>query len=100
MRPTMTAATSERSIEQARQKTEQVRDDLEVAGAELHLSNEMLERQLPPQHKTGDVRRAIDQTGVVADNVATAREELQEVEALLEQAIAEREQLERQLRGD
>jgi hypothetical protein len=87
------------SISQARQKTEKVREDLAQAGAELHLSNEMLERRLPPQHKTGEVRRAMDQNEAVAGNVAVAQEELEHVEALLEQAIAEREQLERQLRG-
>jgi hypothetical protein len=87
------------SISQARQKTEKVREDLAQAGAELHLSNEMLERRLPPQHKTGEVRKAMDQNEAVAGNVAVAQEELEHVEALLEQAIAEREQLERQLRG-
>jgi hypothetical protein len=87
------------SIDEARHKTTKVREELEVAGAELHLSNEILERELPAQHKTGDVRRAIDQNGAVAEDVASACEELQEVEALLEQAIAERETLERQLRA-
>jgi hypothetical protein len=87
------------SMAEARQKTGKVREDLAQAGAELHLSNEMLERGLPPHHKTGDVRKAIDQNEAVAENVATAQEELQEVEALLQQAIAEREHLERQLRG-
>lgn len=86
-------------IEQARQKTGRVREELELAGAELHLSTEMLERQLPAEHKTGEVRRAIDQSGTVAENVASATEELQQVEALLEQAIAHGEALERQLRG-
>lgn len=86
-------------IDQARQKTEKVRDDLAQAGAELQLSNEMLERRLPPQHKTGEVRKAMDQNETVAGNVATAQEELEEVEALLERATAEREALERQLRG-
>ena len=84
-------------IEQAKQKTEQVRQDLEVAGAELHLTNSILERELPPRDKRGDVRKAIDQNAVVADNVAAATEELQEVEALLAQAVAERESLEQEL---
>jgi hypothetical protein len=87
------------SIAQAREKTEKVRDDLAQAGAELHLSKEMLERKLPPQDKTGEVRKAMDQNEAVAGNVAVAQEELEHVEALLEQAIAEREALERQLRG-
>jgi hypothetical protein len=92
-------AAAQGSISRARQKTEKVREDLAQAGAELHLSNEMLERRLPPQHKTGEVRKAMDQNEAVAGNVAVAQEELEHVEALLEQAIAEREQLERQLRG-
>jgi hypothetical protein len=87
------------SIAQARQKTEKVRDDLAQAGAELHLTKEMLERKLPPQDKTGEVRKAMEQNEAVAGNVAVAQEELEHVEALLEQAIAEREALERQLRG-
>jgi hypothetical protein len=45
------------------------------------------------------VRKAMDQNEAVAGNVAVAQEELEHVEALLEQAIAEREALERQLRG-
>jgi hypothetical protein len=97
---TKSTAASLGSIEQARSKTGKVREELEVAGAELHLSNEMLERELPAQHKTGDVRKALDQNEAVAEDVATAREELQAVEALLEQAMAERQRLERQLRGE
>lgn len=84
-------------IERAKRKTEQVREGLAVAGAELNLTNTILERELPAQHKTGDVRRAIDQNAVVAGNVAEAQEDLEQVEALLERAIEERDRLQRKI---
>lgn len=84
-------------IEQARKKTEQVREGLAVAGAELNLTTTILERELPAQHKTGDVRRAIDQNAAVAGNVAEAQEDLEQVEALLERARQEHERLQREI---
>lgn len=86
-----------RPIEQARQTTQKVREDLELAGAELHLTTTILERALPPQHKTGDVRKAIERNEAVAVDVADAKEELQQVEAMLAQEIVERERLEHEL---
>ncbi|MHB1121468.1 MAG: hypothetical protein ACYC0T_01970 [Ramlibacter sp.] len=84
-------------IQRAKDKTREVREELEVAGAELQLTTTILERSLPPQHKAGDVRKAIDQNGAVAANVAEATEELAEVEALLAHEIEERERLEREI---
>lgn len=84
-------------IAQAKDKTREVRQELELAGAELQLTTTILERELPPQHKVGDLRKAIDQNGAVAANVAEASEELAEVEALLAQEIEERQRLEREI---
>lgn len=91
------AVAARRPIEQAKQRTEKVREGLELAGAELHLTNTIFERQLPPEHKTGDIRKAMAKNEAVADGVADARDELEEVEALLAQEIVERERLEHEL---
>jgi diguanylate cyclase len=91
------AAAGSRPIEHAKRRAEKVRQDLELVGAELHLTNTILERELPAEHKTGDVRKAIDKSEAVVDDVAEARDELEEVEALLAQEIVERERLEHEL---
>jgi hypothetical protein len=74
-----------------------VREGLELAGAELHLTNTILERELPAEHKTGDIRKAMDKNEAVVEDVAEARDELEEVEALLAQEVVERERLEHEL---
>ena len=84
-------------IQQAKEKTREVRQELELAGAELQLTTAILERALPQQHKVGDLRKAMEQNGAVAANVAEASEELAEVEALLAHEIEERQRLEREI---
>lgn len=84
-------------IQQAKERTREVRQELELAGAELQLTTTILERVLPPQHKVGDVRKAMDQNDAVAATVAEASGELAEVEALLAQEIEERQRLEREI---
>ena len=86
-----------RPIEHAKAKTREVRQDLHVAGGELNLSTTVLERALPEQQKRGDIRKAIEQAGAATERVERAREELHEVEGLLEREVAERERLEREL---
>jgi len=76
------------AIDAARSKTEQVQRDLEVASAELGLTHGALERELPPQAKTGDVAWAIRQNAVLERKVQQAAEELEQVTELLEQAKA------------
>jgi hypothetical protein len=96
----MSNGTNERGthpIQQAKDRTRGVREELEVAGAELQLTTTILERALPPQHKVGDLRKAMDQNGAVAATVAEASGELAEVEALLAQEIEERQRLEREI---
>ncbi|HSI53207.1 MAG TPA: hypothetical protein VK981_04495 [Ramlibacter sp.] len=84
-------------IETAKSKTQDVQEDLAVAGAELHLTNTALEHSLPAKEKTGDVRKALDQNGLVEERVVQAAEELAEVTDLLEEEIAQRQKLEREL---
>ncbi|HEX7889098.1 MAG TPA: hypothetical protein VF522_07045 [Ramlibacter sp.] len=75
-----------RKIDAARSKTDQVQRDLEVASAELGLTHGALERELPPEVKTGDVAWAIKQNAELERKVQQAAEELEEVTELLEQA--------------
>ena len=84
-------------IVEAKTKASSVQADLAVAGAELHLTNTALERNLPPQAKQGDVQKALDQSGAVEQKVNEAAEELAEVTELLEEEIEQREQLEAEL---
>lgn len=84
-------------IVEAKAKTEQVKEELDIAGAELHLSNTALGRSLPPDQKKGDVGKALDQNAVVEEKVIDAAEELHNVKELLEEEIAERHRLEREL---
>lgn len=84
-------------IAQAKAKTERVKDELDIAGAELHLSNTALDRSLPPEQKKGDVGKALNQNAVVEEKVIDAAEELHNVKELLEEEIAERHRLEREL---
>ena len=84
-------------IVEAKSKADSVQEDLAIAGAELHLTNTALERNLPPQAKHGDVRKALDQSGAVEQKVNEVAEELAEVTELLEEEIEQREQLEAEL---
>lgn len=88
---------STKLIEQARDKTADVRQDLEVAEAELHLTNTALHRGLPPSLKQGDVGRALAQNTQLENKVQEAAEELAVVTELLEEEVAQRERLEREL---
>jgi hypothetical protein len=72
-------------LEAARTKTEEVQRDLEVASAELGLTHGALQRQLPPDAKTGDVAWAIQQNKILERKVQQAAEDLEQVTELLEQ---------------
>jgi hypothetical protein len=74
------------NIDAAKSKTDQVQRDLEVASAELGLTHGALERELPPDAKTGDVAWAIRQNQELERKVQQAAEELEEVTDLLQQA--------------
>jgi hypothetical protein len=86
-----------KAIDVAKARTQDVQEELAVAGAELHLTNTALEHSLPAGEKTGDVRKALDQNGLVEEKVVQAAEELAEVTDLLEEEIAQRIKLEQEL---
>jgi hypothetical protein len=74
------------NIEAAKDRTDRVQRDLEVASAELGLTHGALDRSLPPNAKQGDVAWAIEQNKILERKVQQAAEELEEVTELLEQA--------------
>lgn len=74
-------------LETARDKTEQVQRDLEVASAELDLAQGALERDIPENVKVqGDVAWAMDQNAEAGRKVQQATEQLEEVNGLLDEA--------------
>lgn len=85
------------TIDEARDKAEKVQEDLRVAGAELGLAHDALERHLPPQAKKDDVAWAIGQNAAVGQKLGEAAEELEEVSELLEQETTRRKRLEKRL---
>ena len=87
-----------RPLYQAREKTGQIQKELEVAGAELELTNTVLDKSLPDSVKrSSDVQRALTQNESIEERVLEAAEELQVVSELLEEEVAERERLEQEL---
>lgn len=71
----------------ARDKTESVQRELELASAELGLAHGALERDVPQHIKEqGDIAWAIGQNARVERKVRRAAEELEEVTELLEEA--------------
>jgi hypothetical protein len=93
----MTKESNTSPIATARDKTDQVQHELEVAGAELHLTSTALDRHLPPAVRHGDVARALAQNAAIEIKVHEAAEELAEVTELLEEEVAQRGRLEREL---
>jgi len=84
-------------IEIAREIAGDVKEELAVAGAELHLTNTALDRSLPTEAKKGDVGKALEQNGKVQQKVNQAAEDLAEVTDLLEEEIEQRKRLEAEL---
>lgn len=72
-------------LEEAKSRTDQVQRELEVASAELGLTHGALQRQLPPEVRTGDVAWAIRQSAELERKVQQAAEDLEQVTELLEQ---------------
>ena len=92
------AARPGRPLYRAREKASEVREQLEVAGAELGLTNVVLGRTLPDSVKRSrDVQRALSQNEAIEEKVQEAADELRVVSDLLQEEVAERERLEREL---
>jgi predicted RNase H-like nuclease (RuvC/YqgF family) len=87
-----------RPLHQAREKTGRIQRQLAVAGAELELTNAVLDHNIPEGVKRlREVQRALTQNSVIEGKVQQAADELQVVTELLEEESAERERLEREL---
>ena len=84
-------------IDEARERTDKVQQDLKVAGAELGLAHDALEQHVPPEHRHEDVEWAIGQNAAVEQKLEEAAEELEQVTGLLEEEAAERARLEEAL---
>jgi hypothetical protein len=84
-------------ITQAHRQTERLQQELEVASAELHLTNTALETSLPQDAKQGDVAKALAQNAALEEKVTGAAEDLQSVTELLEEEVAERTRLQDEL---
>jgi hypothetical protein len=78
----------QQQLQEARDKTEQVQQQLEVASAELGLTHGALERHLPVADRCNDVAWAIAQNAVLERKVQHAAEELEQVTEMLERATA------------
>lgn len=89
-----------RSLFRACQTTTEVQQQLEVASAELGLTNAVLGHSLPESvRQSSDVRRALSQNEAIEEKVQQAADQLQVVSDLLQEETAERERLERELSG-
>ena len=77
--------------------TSQIKDDLEVAGAELSLTNTVLDRSWPDSAKHGDVARALEQNTEIEEKVQAAVEDLKVVTQLLHEEVAETARLNQEL---
>lgn len=91
------AAQPGRPLYRARRKTNDVRARLEVASAELGLTNLILGKQQDSVERSSDVQRALNQNEAIEEKVQEAADELQVVTDLLDEEVAERERLEREL---
>jgi C4-dicarboxylate-specific signal transduction histidine kinase len=92
------AARPGRPLHHARRKTHEVREQLEVASAELGLTNAVLGGSLPDSVKrSSDVQHALSQNEAIEEKVQEAADELQVVTDLLQEEVAERERLEQEL---
>ena len=84
----------------ARTRTDKVKDALEVAGAELVLTNEVLQDALPDAAKNDAlVTRALEQNLEVEEKVQKAADELDAVSELLKSEEAHSERLENIIEG-
>lgn len=83
---------------QARIKPGRLQQDLLLASAELGLTNAVLEQSLPDSVKnSSDVQRVLSQDEVIESKVQDAADELEQVIELLDEEVAQRERLQREL---
>ncbi|MGE0499187.1 MAG: hypothetical protein AB7I35_04510 [Ramlibacter sp.] len=78
-------------------QTSRIQRELEVAGAELHLTNTVLDRSLPDNAKQGDVGRALEQNTEIEEKVQAAAQDLKVVTQLLHEEEAQTARLSQEL---
>lgn len=79
------------------QKTEAVTADIEYAADHAMVIGTVLAQELPAAVQVGEVAQAIEQTGELQEKLAESAETLTEVSAELEQEIAKRRSVTKQL---
>ena len=79
------------------QKTEAVAEVLEQASDHALVIGTVLAKELPADIQVGEVAQAIEQTGELKEKLAESADTLAEVSAELEQEIAKRRAVTRQL---
>ncbi|MEO7885325.1 MAG: hypothetical protein ABIR76_01090, partial [Polaromonas sp.] len=84
-------------LARALEKNDAVQDAVERSAEELLLINKVLEKEIPPAVKTGDVAMALVKTAELEDKIQNSAEELAHVNELLQQEVAERAELEKKL---
>ena len=85
------------AIVQAKERTEELQQTLEITSAELNLTNTALNRHIPTAPRHDDVDRALEQNVAIETKVQEAAEELAEVSELLAREVIQRRHLERRL---
>jgi phosphoglycerate-specific signal transduction histidine kinase len=84
-------------INHAHHQAGRIQQELELASAELHLTNTALQNSLPATAKKGDVARALAQNAALEEKVSDAADDLQTVTELLHEEVTERKRLEGEL---
>ena len=86
-------------LEKPLQKTKAVTAELHSASNHAMLIGTVLEQELPPQVQVGEIAQALDQTAELKEKLAESAETLSEVSAELEQEIAKRRKVSKQLKA-
>lgn len=86
-------------LEKPLQKTQAVTADLQTASDHALVIGTVLAQELPPHVQVGEVAQAIEQTEELKEKLAESAETLTEVSAELEQEIAKRQEVSRQLQA-
>ncbi len=81
------------------QKTQAVTSDLQTASDHALVIGTVLAQELPPHVQVGEVAQAIEQTEELKEKLAESAETLTEVSAELEQEIAKRQEVAKQLQA-
>ena len=84
-------------LARALEKNDAVQDAVERSAQELFVINSVLEKEIPPAVKTGDIAMALVKTAELEDKIQASAEELAHVNELLQKEISERAEVEQKL---